>query len=366
MRRKKSRKKPSRKVLITAVTSALVVLVLIATGLVLVTLWPTRPPEKIKSPGQISMPRPLIIGEEILIKGCIYELGIPRDKVSIKGRTAKVSVAKIPSASRIRKAFAELEKEDGVTVRMDDPSRVIITMNGNTWDIIFSVSRIPPEARARAAIIIDDMGQDMTIARKLAAIDADLTFSVLPHERYTSDVARYLHKRGRQVLLHPPMEGNGKNPGQGAIYGDTDPARAAAILRESLKLVPYAQGVNNHMGSVVTRNREIMGTLFSVLNEQDLFFIDSLTTGASICSAAAEEENLPFKARDVFLDNEQSAEYISGQIENLAETALRHGQAIGICHPHQATYQTLAREIPRLEDMGIEIVKVSALIDGRH
>lgn len=364
MRRKKARKKPPKKVIITAVTTALIILILIVTGLLLVTQRPARPPEKTKRAVPVTITRPMIIGEEILIKGCLYELGIPRDKVSVKGRTVHVSVPKIPPAPRIRKVFGAIEKEDGIKVRVEEPSRVSITMNGNTWDIFFNAARVHREIRARVAIIVDDMGQDMGVARKLAAIDADLTFSVLPHERYTSDVARYLHKHGKQVLLHLPMEGSGKNPGQGAIYGDTGPMQATEILRESLELVPYAQGVNNHMGSVVTRNKPIMDALFSVLREKDLFFIDSLTTGGSICRDSAEEAGLPFEARDVFLDNVQSSEYISGQIDDLVEAALRHGEAIGICHPHEETCRTLSREVPRLPDLGIEVVKVSELVDG--
>ena len=365
MRRKKTRKKPTRKVLITAAVSALAALVLVAAGLLLVSKWPSRQIEKPQELDHVTISRPVIVGEEILIKGCLFELGIPRDKVSIKGRSVKVSVAKVPSTAHIRKAFADLEDEEGVKVRQDEPSRLKVTMNGGTWEILFSATRVQKETRARIAIIVDDMGQDMNIARKLSAIDADITFSVLPQERYTQDVARYLHKRGRQVLLHIPMEGNGKNPGQGAIYGDTDPAQAMVILQESLELVPHAKGVNNHMGSVVTRNREIMDALFSVLKERDLFFVDSLTTNGSVCRAAAEDAALPFEVRDVFLDNEQSMDYITGQIDRLVNVALSTGEAIGICHPHQATYETLAREVPRLEGRGIEIVRVSKLVD-RH
>lgn len=366
MRRKTSRRKAPRKLLITAVTTALVILIIVVTGVLLVTQRPVRPPERPKDSGNTTITRPVIIGEEYLIKGCLYELGIPRDRVSVKGRTVHVSVSKIPPAERIRRVFDGLEKGDGVKVRMDEPSRVTVTMNGNTWDVIFSAVRTHPATRARVAIIVDDMGQDMAMARRFAAIDADLTFAVLPRERYTSDVAHLFHKHGRQVLLHLPMEGNGKNPGDGAIYGDTDPEQAAQILRESLGLVPYAQGVNNHMGSVVTRNRDIMDRLFSVLKEKDLFFVDSLTTGASVCRAAAEDASLPFEARDVFLDNEQSDAYIAGQVQNLVEAALRHGEAIGICHPHEATYRTLAREVPRLADTGIEVVRVSELVDGTY
>lgn len=364
MRRSRKRKTP-KKVLITAVIAGLIALILVVTAYVLMTRTTPRPPTTAVQPGGTATTRPAIAGEELIIKGCLYELGIPRDRVRITGRTVHVSLEKALPESGISKITDILEKEDGITVRMKDPSRLEVTMNGHEWDILFLSPRARPEIRSRVAIIIDDLGQDMSMARRLAAIDADLTFAVLPHQQHTADVARFLHKHRREVLLHQPMEGgNGKNPGEGAIYGATDPADAARILQESLDLVPHAVGVNNHMGSVVTQNRPIMEALMTVLKEENLFFIDSLTTGSSVGGSVAEALGVPFEVRDVFLDNDPSGSYITGQIEDLVEQSLRHGEAIGICHPHAATLETLAREVPRLREKGIEVVRVSELVDA--
>ena len=125
-----------------------------------------------------------------------------------------------------------------------------------------------------------------------------------------------------------------------------------------------ADGVNNHMGSVVTQNEVIMTALFSSIKEQGLFYIDSLTTGKSVCKTVATEMNLPFQVRDVFLDNEQTYQYIAGQIDELVLVAKRRGEAIAICHLHPATVEVLAHEVPRLNDKGIEVVRVSKLVYG--
>ncbi len=362
MKRPRKRKTPRKKVLISAVAGSLLVLALVVSGILLYTSRPSGPQERPPRPEAPAAAGPVIVGEELLVKGCLFDLGIPRDRVRFEGRTVHVSTGKTLPVEKIRRAFAELGREEGVRVAVRGPTRVSITMDGHDWDIVFT-SAAPVKRRARIAVIVDDMGQDMAVARRLAAIRADLTFAVMPHEDRTADVARYLHRQGREILLHQPMEGNGKNPGPGAIYGSTDPLEAASILEESLELVPQAKGVNNHMGSVVTRNREIMDALFVVLKDRGLFFIDSLTTGSSVCREAAQALDLPFGARDVFLDNELSDSYISGQIEGLVTVALRRGWAIGICHPHEATVDTLTREIPRLAARGIEVVRVSALVD---
>jgi hypothetical protein len=238
-------------------------------------------------------------------------------------------------------------------------------INEKEWNIFFHVIKAPEKKLAQVAIIIDDMGMDMEIARKLGAIDADITFSILPQEKYTQEVGEYLHKHGKEVLLHQPMEGgNGKNPGLGAIFHDSDPAQAQKTLEESLGRVPMALGVNNHMGSVVTQNEVIMKALFSTIKEHGLFFIDSITTGNSVCRVVAAQEKLPFQARDVFLDNDQSYQYIAGQLDELVVVAKHRGEAIGICHPHPATAEVLVKEVPRLKEKGIEVVRVSRLVDG--
>ena len=58
----------------------------------------------------------------------------------------------------------------------------------------------------RAAIVIDDMGNDLEAARKLLALDYPLTFSVLPYLRYTQITAQEAHRSGHEIMLHLPME----------------------------------------------------------------------------------------------------------------------------------------------------------------
>jgi hypothetical protein len=281
--RKKRRKKNANTILITAGIGVLVAAILIASGIFFLKEKHHKPPENREIPGRVTITNPLIAGEDLLIKGCLFDLGIPKDHVRITGRTIDIMLPKALDATRIEKVFSALYEAQGVEVSLKDPTRLTVMINERQWNIFFHVMKAPGEKISKVAIIIDDMGMDMEVARKLGAIDEDLTFSVLPQERYTQEVGAYLHKRGKEVLLHQPMEGgNGKNPGLGAIFHDTDPAQARKILEDSMGRVPMALGVNNHMGSVVTQNEVIMKALFSTIKEHGLFFIDSLTSGKSV------------------------------------------------------------------------------------
>ncbi len=363
MRKRRTRK--ANKKLITAVIGVLIGAIIIVSGIVLLTGKHRKQQEPAHGPDRVTISRPLIVREDLLIKGCLFDLGIDKDQVRILGTDVDVRLPKAPDASRMEKVFSSLSKAQGIDVSFRDPGRIALIINEKEWNIFFHIQKAAGRKLAQVAIIIDDMGQDMELAQKLCSIDADLTFSVMPHERSTGEVAQYLHKRGREVLLHLPMEGNnGKNPGPDAIFHDTEPSQARKIVKEALERVPMAVGVNNHMGSVVTQDEALMKTVFSTLKERGIFFIDSVTTGNTVCRKVAAEENLPFQARDVFLDNDQNYQYISGQLDELITTAKRRGEAIGICHPHPATIEALMRDVPRLKEKGIEVVRVSRLVNG--
>ncbi|HHO76727.1 MAG TPA: divergent polysaccharide deacetylase family protein [Deltaproteobacteria bacterium] len=299
-----------------------------------------------------------ILPDEMLIKGCLFDSGFIREDVHSAGKEITVYTSKTLSPQEIKVVFAPLEAVADIEVTA--PMHARISFDGSSWDIVFQrwIKRI-----ARLAIIVDDMGLSMGPAKQLADLDADLTFSVMPLRAHTKDVAEYLYEKGKEVMLHLPMEGNGKDPGPGALYHTMNRDKILEVTRNNIMNVPHVSGVNNHMGSVATADYTLMRIVCEELKRSGLFFIDSLTTHRSVCRKAAEDTGLPFNARDVFLDNEQDEAYIKGQLDKLITISMKHSQAIGICHPHPATIAVLAREIPKMKDLGIEIVRVSAFVN---
>ena len=116
------------------------------------------------------------------------------------------------------------------------------------------------------------------------------------------------------------------------------------------------------MGSRLTADSDKMNQIFTVLKQNNLFFIDSRTSVESKGEQSARMFHLKFSHRDVFLDNFQNVEYISGQIKKLIKQANDHGSAIGIGHPHQATLDALKRELPKLKGK-VRLVTASRLVE---
>src|SRR3989304_9233860 len=226
------------------------------------------------------------------------------------------------------------------------------------------VEKPAKEIRPRIAIIIDDLGNSKKLDDEVLSIDAPLTLSVFPLLQGSKKIAEKAGSNGKEVMLHLPMEPHDypqANPGQGALFTSMDDIAIITQLYEDMNSVPGIKGVNNHMGSRFTEDRERMRIVLKQVKERGLYFIDSKTSPQSKSDKMAREMGLKAGARDVFLDNEQEEGYILGQIEELKKIARNRGSAIGIGHPHPATIAALKKAVPDIEKE-FEIVPASEIV----
>jgi len=217
---------------------------------------------------------------------------------------------------------------------------------------------------SKAAFIIDDLGYETEVAKKMMELEFPVALSILPFLQYSEFTAEEGEKNNKEIMLHLPMEANnsGADPGPGAIKSDMSEEEIRQAVRDCIFNFPYIIGVNNHMGSKITEDREIMEIVLEEIKKYNLFFIDSITTKDSIAYEVAREMEIKSAVRTVFLDNENDMDYIKGQILEVQETALREGEAIAIGHSRISTFYVLKRMVPELIKAGIEIVPVSELV----
>ncbi len=218
--------------------------------------------------------------------------------------------------------------------------------------IISKPEVIAPKKLPKVAIIIDDLGYNKVIAEKFLKLDAAFTFSLLPHSTFQESIVKAANAKGIEIMLHLPMEPIEYpeiDPGFGALLTAMSPDQLIDQLKKDLEAVPSAKGVNNHMGSKMTAVSAQMYQVFSVLKKKDLFFIDSLTTPKSLCKPSARLFQVPFAQRDIFLDHIQEPDFIRKQIKTLVRIADSHGEAVGIAHPYEITYDILRELLPDLQ-----------------
>ena len=198
-------------------------------------------------------------------------------------------------------------------------------------------------------LVIDDLGYHRDRGAQIANLPGHVTLALLPHAPHSAYLARLAAQRGKDVILHQPMQParHLKSP-LGALTVDMNPMDFATTLRANLAALPHIKGVNNHTGSLLTQRVELMDQLMLELKREGLFFLDSRTTPLTVAANVAKQRNVPVLSRDVFLDNSREPAAIERQFNKALDIARRQGIAIVIAHPYPESIAYLGTQLMRL------------------
>lgn len=197
------------------------------------------------------------------------------------------------------------------------------------------ISHSAEKKHLKAAIIIDDFGGCTGGVKEFLEGKIPITAAVMPFTEHSKEHALWAHKNGIEVMIHLPMEPKkGKRSwlGPKPITVDLTPQEVRTRVLEAIQSVPYAKGMNNHMGSLAVENGEIVRAIVEVAKEHKLFIIDSGTSSKSKFPLIAKEMGVPLLKRDVFLDDISSQAHVRKQMKKLAKITELKGQGIAIGH----------------------------------
>ena len=321
------------------------------------------------------------------IQSQLYELGLSKKEILLQKSVSKregdfiweqsLLKIRIPSSlpfSLVEKSFnrslSHLGKPFSIqSSRPSESLQVEVKVMGRTTHQITFLYAKPPEAKAglqpKMAIVIDDLGGEGPVSRELLRENLPVTFSILPFSPKGKVLALEAHQKGREVILHLPMEPHGYpeiKPGKGALLYKMSEEELFRQLSKDIEAVPYIQGVSNHMGSQLMEDPEKIRIILSEVKRRRLFFLDSRTTPQTVGLETARSLGLKAGERDIFLDNSTDAKDVKWQLEQLIQISLSTGKAIGIGHPHPSTIQSLKEMIPRIREKGIQIVSLSDIM----
>jgi polysaccharide deacetylase 2 family uncharacterized protein YibQ len=323
-----------------------------------------------------------------IVQGQLYEMGIQKKNILLqesssrkmggltwKQSSLKVQVLRSRSFSSIEGDFKRSLSTLGEIVSIQSSKTAgslqleIKVLNRVTHQLTF-VPSIPPTLKAalhpKIAIVIDDLGSKDKISQELLRWDLPITFAILPFTPFSKRLAGEAHRKGKEVILHLPMEPRGYpqiRPGEGVLLQEMDEGRLLRQLSKDIEAVPYITGVSNHMGSRLMEDPEKMKIVFSELKKRGLFFLDSRTTAQTTGLQVAQSVGLKAIERSVFIDHSSTEEDIKEQLEQLIQVSLSRGKAVGIGHPHPSTIKSIKEMIPKMKEKGIEIVPLSAVME---
>lgn len=222
---------------------------------------------------------------------------------------------------------------------------------------------VNPVYAGKLAIVIDDFGYRPQQENQVLALPSNISVAVLPNAPHAHEMATKAHNAGHEVLIHLPMAPLSKQPlEKDTLRPDMSSAEIERIIRDAVNKVPYAVGLNNHMGSAMTSSLFGMQKVMQSLDQYNLYFLDSMTIGNSQSMRAASGTKVKVIKRKVFLDDTQNEADIRFQFNRAIALARRNGSAIAIGHPHPSTVRVLQQMVYNLP-ADITLVRPSSLLN---
>lgn len=216
---------------------------------------------------------------------------------------------------------------------------------------------------AQLVVIIDDIGNNYELGNAIVELKGPLTLAFLPHTPHSKSLALKAHQHKKEIILHAPMQNSRSAPlGPGALTLNLSKKEFQKTLSQDINSIPYVQGVNNHMGSALTQNKQAMQWVMETLKDKQLYFIDSLTSPKSVAYQQALNYQLPALRRHIFLDNDTSTPALTKQWNKALKIAKKTGRAILIGHPYAQSHAFLAKQLPKLAEQNIELIPASQLL----
>jgi polysaccharide deacetylase 2 family uncharacterized protein YibQ len=233
----------------------------------------------------------------------------------------------------------------------------------------FAESHEPEEPSAvrpcKIALVVDDFGYTKgALVEEFFDLDIAFTASVIPTLPYAGYVLTRAAGAGKQTILHLPMEAESFTSDVPAVLTSMSRSEIVSLVDRYLDATPGVIGVNNHLGSVATRDEAVMEAVLDVVKRRNLFFFDSLTSSQSVAYTTARRLGVPTARNDLFIDTDTEDEHVVGErLNRLLVIAKKRGSAVGIGHPRSWTLTAIREFRERTKSAGVEFVFLSSLVE---
>ncbi len=209
----------------------------------------------------------------------------------------------------------------------------------------------PESGLPKFALVVDDLGYAAPeLVMRLCAQPIAFSVAVLPYQEFTKESANIAFEKGKEVMLHLPMEPVGypnANPGPDAVMFDLSEKEIRERVRKALDDIPHHTGVNNHMGSRITPDRPRMTWVLQEIKARHNFFVDSRTEKDSVAFDVAKELGVHSVQRKVFLDDDKDFAAMEKQWNRALAIAKKEGEVLVIAHIYPETVEALEKLVSR-------------------
>lgn len=207
-------------------------------------------------------------------------------------------------------------------------------------------SRIKP----KFYLIIDDVGYDEFMLEQFIKLNFEINYAIIPFLPKSMNLYKKLKNNNKTIIIHFPMQSKHRNSIEKFHINIKDKKEEIhKKIEKTFKMYPDAKIMNNHMGSLITSNKDLMKIILIKLKEIDRYFFDSVTIAGSVPEIIGKEIGVRVEKRDVFLDNKDTEESVLKELEKAKNIARKHGIVKVIGHIwSKNTLKVLEKEGPNL------------------
>lgn len=206
--------------------------------------------------------------------------------------------------------------------------------------------------RPQIAIIFDDLGESVEDIKRIYDLDIPVTIAIIPGLKFSKNIARIAKRSNFTVFVHMPMQSQSdayKTDRYEFLSGSLSPEENKRIINKYLDFLPQAFGVNNHMGSKATRNKELMQLLAKELKKRDLVFVDSKTAKDTVAFSTVKKAGVKSAINTSFIDSVSSFDAVKNKLSWILKLAKKNKKIIIIGHPRKNTFAVLMQELPKIK-----------------
>ena len=239
----------------------------------------------------------------------------------LKPEPAKKSEVE-PSNKAKKQIYSEKPQKE--SAKKDDFAVVPFTPNSSV------------KGRAKLVLIIDDVAT-FEHASMVKSIGLKITPSIFPATKTHPDTPN-IARTFEFYMIHLPMQAKHfDSPEIGTLTINESFESMLEKIKKIRKDFPRAKYTNNHTGSRFTSDYDAMDKAYRALIEQGFIFVDSKTIAQTAVARAAKKYNQPYISRDIFLDDDPSANAVRRELIAAVNLAKKRGYAIAIGHPKKNT-----------------------------
>ncbi|WKC91125.1 divergent polysaccharide deacetylase family protein [Borreliella carolinensis] len=219
-------------------------------------------------------------------------------------------------------------------------------------NLIIKINKTDENAKNKPKfyLIIDDVGYDEFMLAQFIKLNLKINYAIIPFLPKSMSLYKKLINANKSVIIHFPMQSKHRNSIEKFHINIKDKKEEIhKKIEKAFKKYPDAKIMNNHMGSLITSNKDLMRIILEKLKEIDRYFFDSVTIAGSVPEIIGKEIGIKVEKRDVFLDSKDTEESVIKELEKAKNIARKNGIVKVIGHIwSKNTLKVLKKEEPDL------------------